>query len=543
MPKKIAYLFVVLLLINSGGCALFDPHKHSEKLFNREYATNQADSKTKSDNDLTKIYIGELANPDFALAKNDASDQRNAYLEAAGTYSQLRNAAPLAAGAVGISTLFLGTFEGTDTSSLTALGLGVASILGISKYYDNQPREDLYYQAANAIDCMINNHAPLAYTKAQYDRLEYNRNKLIKTLEETEYLINVKYPPEDTVWQDNPPEYSYGDILKLISKGDNSLSNANDLVNEINTSGDILRGNVRLLVENVDKEIIKTEPNPNAMYEILNGLGLSKYLSQAAPPQKKDQLQKNSINSQEINGAVDKLIIAIDIIDREIIKFSEKTKAIEKLQSCKPPQAKGSLIVVPEDSVININAGESRLFTVTGGIGIPRIGLSGELKSVTPTIELINGVVQVKLATEKSASGSGTLSIFEGSGLTRHDTTINIISNDATNNSNRRIPNNDIDQYANMENITGNLEKETRAKKQEAIQNLNASSNIEKDSISSQNDDLKDARSKLGLQQVEKGKEIDSEFREAIWNYQTTRQLSKNGILDEATWSSLQLQP
>jgi len=494
-----------------------------------------------------------------------------------------------------MTSLFLGTLGGAGVHTLTALGLGTAGGYGISRYYDNKPREDLYYQAAIAIDCIINTHSPLGFNSDQYNQIDTNLNKLIVALRKANDLLD-KYRIDDLAWQGDPG-YSKADAIKKINLGEKTRRDSGELISLINNAGEVLRGKVRILVINVDREILKTEPDPAAMMQILNGLGVNNLKiepginihgsNQSNLKSKQRDLNFSQIDVKDTLVALDS---AVTLIDDQLNKTVTAIRTKEDQDSCKPPTAKSNLIVDPEDSAITMNAGESRQFIVMGSVGIPRVGLSGDFPSNSVSYEtrLVNGVVQITVEAKIEAKGSATLSIFDGSSLSTHKTQLNIIPSDNQKKVSSPPPpppkigrNNGIskrDEITAKNKIlkvqqilkvtqTGVIDDQTRIKLKEkerennlisdgiltnglydliirndrlaAINDLEERDKIEKDARNG-SAEIKNAREKLGLNVTKENKnKIDIELREAIWNYQSNNNLEINGILNSETYAKL----
>jgi hypothetical protein len=418
----------IALALAISGCAMLQPHVHEDELFEVTYSAEDqmvAGSDTKKKPNAAAVtFAGDLAN-----AIDDANRQRVAYLDAAGQYSLARNTAPLLATGLGAAALFMTITTGGISDTAAGLGLGSAGTIGLAMYYDNRPRQMVYISGADAIGCAIVAQRPLLMLAEDYNAFVIDLNDLESGLAKLAGE-RAKYGARAT-WIVLENGYRPEDVDDVLAKGRVIYSGGVALKTSINTAGLGLREKVISIVTAVDREIVKTDPDPKGITNILASLapsaeaivpGLLALPKPKAAPAASEQQADEVLTQEQIDfkNLVDMVRQKSQLVALRVERAQTLGDITASLEACTPAEAQSTIRIFPDEAgIVDIPAGGSRTYTVLGGAGIPRVGVAGDFPAgkVNSSMSLSNGTVQVVVTSAADATGSGQIIIGDSSDL------------------------------------------------------------------------------------------------------------------------------
>jgi hypothetical protein len=416
--RPVRSLGVFAFALALGGCALLKPHIHEDALFETTYAQQPATSGKQANVNAANVqFAGDLAN-----AIDDANRQRVGYLDATSQYSTVRNTAPLIATGLGAASLFMAITSGGISDTAAGLGLGSAGTIGLAVFYDNRPRQLVYISGADAIGCAIVAQRPLLMMQEDYDELRQEITELAAAIADLRAYTATHMTP----WPVSPadPNYSPGAISKLDNWAIGILHGGRMLRRGIDSAGFALREKVISIVTAVDREIVKTDPDPKGIQQVIAGLGSSAsgLLPATGPAQKKIEggQQGGSLIADGLIARAERVRTLATSLSLRLDEAQALADVASKVETCNPEQALSTLRIVPDElGVVDVNAGTTKTYAILGGVGLPRVGVAGDFPqdSVKTKLDLASGVVQVTVEFTPDAVGNAQLIVADGSDL------------------------------------------------------------------------------------------------------------------------------
>ncbi|HYF86452.1 hypothetical protein [Azospirillum sp.] len=401
------------------ACAPLQPMVHDSRLFGSTFEGQTTDQNGGA---------AQGSHPEIRLtgtlpAAIEAADaQRLAYLNAAAQYSALRNTTPLLAGALGATALFLGV---TDTGSKTlaqGLGLGSVATLSGAAYYDNHPRQMVYISAAEAIGCLILAQRPLLMTQSDKADLDNGIENLRAALAELDSITPL-------YGQDDP---SSQHIERIRGGAVANLEKAVKLRVALDTAGVVLRSHVLDVVGAADREIAKTDPNPAAVTTVLSGLvpgAGATFPGTAFDVFRGGFTGRSSANTPGLPDSLRRVAQAASRLGVHVERASAAAAIVKEMKACQPPRAEGELRIVPNEATVVMKPTDRRVYTVSGGTGLPQASIIGTYDAGTTAADttLQNGVVTVVLTTRNANSAhQPILFISDAAGRTTREIRIQV---------------------------------------------------------------------------------------------------------------------
>jgi hypothetical protein len=398
---------VCLCVASLSGCALFNPHVRAPELDAFRYSS-QGGGEPNRPNKV--MFAGDLP-----AAIDAAEAQRRVYTNAAEVYSVLRNTTPIVLTGMGATGLYLGiTYSGDNTTrALTALGIGAASLLGLSTYLDNRPRQQLYYSASLAIGCAITATRPLLLTQADYDRLVDGLTDLDTA------LFNAEVAGARAI-----------DTTNIIAAARVVQSGGREFRRLVDLGGAELIESVRAIKDKVDAEIAKTTPDIASSTQLIAALGPTATRLVPTPPVVPPELARGRVTPQ--SGSPEALLGEVAAAAAIVSSYVDTAAALERvakdLEDCKPPVAENALTLRPDVDQIVVEPPQTVSFVVSGGTGIPTAAFAGVQPAdakVTP--EFSNGGLVFNAVFGPNASGTGSSLVFsDGSGRATREVKVTI---------------------------------------------------------------------------------------------------------------------
>jgi hypothetical protein len=330
---------------------------------------------------------------DLSSAIAVANKWRDKYYDAAGDDNRLRAGLAIAmvpAAAVGI---YLGA-TGSHKNAIAGLGLGSAAAFGLGSYFQSTPRQRIYLAGSTAIGCAIQAVQPFAISKADADGLARDLTALGNAIDHETSAIdaaNSAYeqlgrPPRSAMDTD-----TLAQAATLLTNAKTAFATGQSLKHNISAAA----GNLQLAVYNirdqVGQQLISTEPDLAALTGIISGLGKSAAQFQStamagipvtppltAPQSNDPALTQYIAAMNSLSQASVVLAQATNAINSRVSEFAAGRAAADPL-ACKVADTQSHITVSPAGSTQTLAAGGSLQFTVTGGSGIPRAALSGNV--------------------------------------------------------------------------------------------------------------------------------------------------------------------
>jgi len=410
MELRVRLQLAVLLTccLSLSSCAILSPQIHDKKLFETEYAP-------QAKNGITPAKSGNFVG-DLPAAIDAASAQGRAYFNAAGQYSTLRNTVPLFAGVTGISALLLGAMDnGSQDLRLGLAGVSAAS-LGIAGFYDNRPRQLIYLAGATAITCAIAAQKPLLVTDKTQNTLTADTNGLRAALTKFSGELNTNRAREGAVQLFNLEK-----AMQAIDAANVVLRDAASYEHKVDTAGVALREKVKEIVAAVDTQVVKTDPDPQAMKGVLASFGAAFPKAGAAPKVEALANRPTSGGGDWFDAFVVNIINLTGTLRADLDALAvDANKVQESMAACKVPDVPGALKVDPDETSHSITKLPSNLvYSIRGGTLPISAGLSGEYPVGAFTSETTSkdGSLQVSVAITAAAKGhTATLNIADNSG-------------------------------------------------------------------------------------------------------------------------------
>jgi Putative peptidoglycan binding domain len=603
--RRRAVAALVMMITALGGCSLFNPHVHEPSLM-----APLDVSSTEQERERERE-TGQFAG-DLPAAIDAANRQRERYLDAADLQSYLRNASPLIIAGLSAAALYLAIVDAGSTNTFAALGIGGATVFGLSSFYDNRPRQRLYYGGAQAIGCVVLSYRPLLMTTEDYGRLQKAVQDLGAamgtargTLAELEALrAGLRSGPGLPAELD--PEIARA--RDVLARAQTNYDEGLTLRDEIDVAGFTLRQRVLAIVHAVDQEILKTEPEPAAALSLASSLGPTTTALVGGLPSGDlprgirafvgAEAAAPDPNRQRATTLIARLQSELQIVNQHaatVGNFSSRAAALQRqvgeADACQPPELTGGLEVVPEDTQLQVSAPATLRFTVFGGDGIPRAilvrdGTGGKVVIEQPRIE--GGFVQVPVTVQEGATGTAELMFADQSGRGRKRTVLIVTAGTraregpaAPSPSERSEPQTPFEGQEHLvrmaqrvlgftgDDIDGDVGLNTRARLREFQQGngLTVNGTLDEPTLLAINDvgraearGLSDQLTPFeqGLS-LEERKRVENELvgvdpnlvadglfdaatREALWNYQSAKEIPMTGTVDEATAAAMGLQ-
>jgi hypothetical protein len=424
-------LFLALAAIAFlSGCALLNPYVHSDRLFDQCYSDTSCEGrqvKTGTDatrpNTATELrFAGDLAN-----AIDDAADQRNLYLRAAGQYAYVRNGGALAAAGLGATALYVGVTQKRPGDLLAALGIGAASALGLSSYFDNRPRQLLYFAGARVIGCVILSFRPLLVTVDEIREFAAARQSLDEAIVAARG-VGIVPGNGNTVGGGG---YEPAQVGQVMADAQDVAAKARRFATDVDTAGLALREKVIAVVTQLDEQLARTEPDPRSVMQLVGGLGATAGAlvpgAKFTPP---GQVSRLTAGSFEVNQKINELVAGASRVSLMLENFGRLQSAIDASDACKVPVAEGGISVFPADASVQVEAGNSLRFSVSGGVGMPVGALTGDFPADSFKLvpELGQGVLVMRVDTVAAAAGhEAMLGISDAAHLATHRTLIRAV--------------------------------------------------------------------------------------------------------------------
>jgi hypothetical protein len=340
-------------------------------------------------------------------AIREAESLNDAYYEAVGTQSIVRNGTaltliPLSAAALGIGI----TSQNSATRNvLTGMGLGGAALYASASYATDVARQLVWLKGSEALTCAVKSMRPLAKPKAELPALDTEIFTLSTALAHAQSVLSPPTTAESAA----------------LNRAQEILTAARRLRELVATSGEILHSRVWAIRDAVSEQVLRTEPDLNAVLAAAGGLRtVAGQIAPGAIP---------APTSPKASGFAGAAPLRLNWRDAEIANLSlaaapladvlnqvvAAERAVGDPDPCLPADTAGApRLVVPTD-VITIAPGQSTDLPIAAA-GIPRIAIQGA-DHITTNLEANGGFFTLHItAASDAAPGDRSLIIADQGG-------------------------------------------------------------------------------------------------------------------------------
>jgi hypothetical protein len=456
-----------LLLL--GGCSLMNPYLRSD-LLKCEQATADDASCTRPDvghlGAVESPYVGEAAS-----AIRAANDQRSLYVKEMGSQYWFNSAAGL--GMIGLSAdaIYKGLTSKSASSTrwVAAEGAAVAGLYGVDTWLHNKSTEAAYIVGFQAITCTLLRTRAILLPQEEYEKFdsdvaEFQEKIAVVDATLSELQIDVDFGDEvgknlETGEKANLKR-EMGNVYATLAKSRKLLLTARSYEGEINISGQTIRNQVDLIIASVSSQLAQSEPNISALKGLVGtysdpSKGISglqavavapsgssvtppSYESPANPSPSGDQ-SKGKDSEDQSKNTTGVPVHPEDYKQRQILRAklwlevsdlyasSRRINSVldtaqhfyvstKRISACDFGGGPPPLEVTPATVADPVSPGSVLKFSISGGIGIPEVALTGSTGSSaadakTPDMVLsVNGNSLIATVTIlPDASGTLTL--------------------------------------------------------------------------------------------------------------------------------------
>lgn len=418
---------VALLL---PACAVLNPHVDAPKL-DSVYA-RAADCTADDPRPECKRFYGQLGE---AI---DATDQlRRNYLGAVSQYAYARSGLVLTIIPLTAWGLYRGvTSSGGATDALAVAGIGAAGGYAVGNQLLSGQRELIYLAGVEAIGCSILAMRP--YLVFDSDAQTY----FIAPLTQLQASL-PRAADALASFKLNYPEQMAAEVAVAearLAALNATLAEARAFRSELDSAAVVLVEKARSIQSRVSTEIVKTQPDLASILTAAAALpGLASQFSggkltagttERAGAQGKTDDEAKALRSnanvawQSVQKSLDEASAQGAAVEGFLAGRRALVRAAGSVDACKFAAPKSDFAVEPDIAELQLNAGGSATFTVSGGSGMPRasvVGTSsaavGELVAVAPSLS--GGSLQfiVKRGSAQAAEGDDLRLLFvDGSG-------------------------------------------------------------------------------------------------------------------------------
>lgn len=381
---------VVIMTIALSSCSLVNPH-----------VTADMERPSPTDNSAAIKFAGDLPR-----AIDFANSTRTAYYNAVGDQSKLRNGLALTLVPISAAALFLGITSTNRASRdfITGAAVGGAGAFGLASLLESEPREAVYLAGSQAVGCAVQAMQPLLIPQNTFSEFQRALGELgPRTVAVGTAKLKVQ-------------PYLSGDVAGLapqdIAFGKSLVDQADDLQNQVNTiksrgtdieakvetAGVTLVSAVDLIRDQVSVQIVRTEPDLNAISSVIGSLGQrasglagdfgsaasAKRIADAfkasglVPPSEQRELEATGVVATRANfyKAVEKLTDAafslagdLSIVARVVDRVAEEDvkNLSRRISACKVAAAEVEISVQPPAETVALAKGDVYLISVSGG--------------------------------------------------------------------------------------------------------------------------------------------------------------------------------
>jgi hypothetical protein len=344
--------------------------------------------------------------PDAAIREAEALG--DAYYEAVGTQSIVRNGTaltliPLSAAALGIG---ITSSNSATRNVLTGMGLGGAALYTGASYATDVQRQLVWLKGSEALTCAVKSMRPLEKPKTELPTLDAEISTLSTALAHAQSILSPPTTAESAA----------------LNRAQEILTAARRLRELIVSSGEILHSRVWAIRDNVSEQILRTEPDLNAVLAAAGGLRtIAGQIAPGAIPAPTPPTAKGFAGLAPNQANRESVIIGLNLAAAPLADALNQTAAAERAvqdpDACLPAEAAGApRLVVPTD-VITIAGGQSADLPITAA-GIPRIAVQGgQADQITTSLQASGGTFVLRITAATGAvPGDRTLIIADQGG-------------------------------------------------------------------------------------------------------------------------------
>jgi hypothetical protein len=449
------------------SCSLTNPYVRSDLL--------KCDGVTTPDGNCN------LSSSDYAggaaAAIKAANDQRNLYISEMG--NQYSFNAAMGLGVIGLSAdaIYKGITSKTSlpNKSLAAVGTGAAGLYGLDSWLHSKATESAYIIGFQGITCTLLRTRAILLPTDRFAAFETDLASLqekIAEVDQTLSKLQVEWDFGEEIGktlekgEKQNLERELSNIYKTLATARKLLLTARAFEGEINSSGQTIRNQVDLIVASVSSQLAQSEPNVSALKGLigsysdpskgisgLQGIALTQSTSSVTTPfyvasttpqgglksgkpgvgaeaDKEDpaaEKEANPVHPNEYNVRKN-LRETVWLQVSELYAQSRKINAVldtsqhfyastRRISACELGGGPPPLEITPASVDDPVTAGKTLKFSISGGIGIPEVSLTGSTGASaadSKTQDLVLGVNGNALTATVTIlpTASGTLTLL-----------------------------------------------------------------------------------------------------------------------------------
>jgi len=366
---------------------------------------------------------GELSSTTGIQVAYDYADKvEKKYRDAANAQSKLQNTLALSLVPISASALYLGLTGSSDGTrkAITALGIGGASFYGLGSYTRNDLRKMIYYNAVSAIQCIKGKFRPFSIIeKVEFANFEKNLSNLESGVSKmTSYRVSCSASNKEQ------NELFETNFKTIVQNYQNLLNDGYTLRERIKEAPAQLSDMVDKIINEADKQIVKTEPKIETMLSILGNLSqsaasFSNRSSSETRYESVPELKKRLKSCNELDIELEKNEILSAQIDSFIKRINASILKFENVNECQLGISDVKLSISPDVDEFILQSGQTVQFAISTDNGIPQAYFVGSVDKNITIIKTVEGVNVVAAITRNKDDLSVTemkLKISDGSG-------------------------------------------------------------------------------------------------------------------------------
>ena len=402
---RCAYVLTLVALLSLTGCgrSFVDPHVHSSKLMDFSYTRNPSDTSG------TKLQAAIEA----------AQDQRSLYMNAVAEHGSLHEVGSLGTGALLMGLVAANAVHPVARhTGITMAGAAGALYFGQQHYTLDRP--GLYAAGADAISCTLASQAPLMARLTVEVEVQKAADALAPELSKLQTARGAQTR--------SAGKWDKSSLDQLEAAARQAVLSAQVIRASFDGAAIQLREHVLSIVTAVDREVMKSLPNPNAALQQAGNF--AGFLSQVVPP-----VPATPRAAGLASTGTTPVDILADAVSQKLAELRSKVELLSTMPTGAPDMSRcvlanlpNLLRVEPNEAMHSFARTRSGTFPtwtcmVLGG-GVQRIVVisNGTISGASFQLErqdLAPGVTQLRITPrEATSSGDAWLVIADEKGQT-----------------------------------------------------------------------------------------------------------------------------
>jgi hypothetical protein len=423
-PRRLCAIAACAAVIALSGCAAVNPYWKG---------TIKHPSVVKGNVDPYAGGLGE--------AIDYAREWQKRYYKNAGQDAMVRSSAVLAI-PLGGAALFRASTGDADSHSVVGLGIGGATLYGLANSLSSTPRQRIYMAGSITLSCAIDTMYPYAMDAAEHGSLKTSLGTLQTRLNSVSAKAAATRSAIETARADtaNPPglpqinsaEGALTDATAAMGRAQKTLTDGYLVSARVTTAGLRLTTAVDAIVARVGDQLAQTQVDLQSLASIVSGLGSTAATFRPTVPSAKppaavtlqgagNAALRSAVT--ELNGAIKELETAVEIVAAYVNASAAASTAVSNAgnpSACELAPLDAGFRVDPDTPTITLAAGQSRKFTTSGGVGLPRGNVVGSTEETGAVLTPGQNDGTFTLTTSATSSGGEVQLVFtDGTGRNR----------------------------------------------------------------------------------------------------------------------------